>query len=256
MEPTCRCCSACVPTARSTARLRPAACRSFQPRASAPTRSTVTIDINGSIQVSGESFLSGAVRPFMYFHTRTSAPSAPEAYASQLVEYAFAGHPNSLFFEHVREPDGTLTAVGTSYGAYPNVATMRPLVVQLVGPAAAQPAIEYFHAGFGHYATIVNPVEIGKLDSGEFPGWSRRAGTSNVYPVGTPGTSAVDRFFTTAFPPKSLHVYTANAVESAAVKQNPNWTFERARCSPRSSRLAMAPAPGSRAASRACTTTA
>lgn len=184
---------------------------------------SITSDVNGNIQVSGETSTATGVRPFLYFYTK---PSPAEPHVGQLVEYAFAGHSNSAFFAHVREPDGTLTAVGTSYGSYPDPATMRPLVVQLVGPAAAQPAVEYFHAGFGHHATIVNPEEIGKLDRGEIAGWSRTGWHFNVYPIGTPGTAAVDRFFTTAFPPKSSHVYSANAAESAAIRQDRAWTFE------------------------------
>jgi hypothetical protein len=187
---------------------------------------TMTIDIHDNIQISGETYTATTVRPFVYFHTKTSAPGAPETYDSQIVEYAFAGHENSAFFTHVREPDGTITAAGTSFGAYPDPASMRPLIVKLEGPKAAMPAIEYFHAGFGHYATIANPVEIVKLDKGEISGWDRTGWWFNVYPVGTPGTIGIDRFFSAVFDPKSSHFYAANAMESAIVKQNPDWTFE------------------------------
>lgn len=187
---------------------------------------TITTDINGNIQVTGETYTATTVRPFAYFFSNTSVSPAAEAFTGQLVEYAFPGHPNSAFFSHVREADGTIVAVGTSYGAYPDVSTMRSLVVQLVGHPAAVPAIEYFNAGFGHHISVVNPVEIAKLDSGEFVGWARTGYFFNVYPVGTPGTVPIDRFFTTAFPPKSSHVFAADAAESAKIKQNPVWQFE------------------------------
>lgn len=187
---------------------------------------TVSTDINGNIQVTGETYTASTVRPFAYFFKRTSLPPATDAFAGEMFEYNFAGHPNSAFFSHVREADGTITAVGTSYGAYPDVSTMRPLIVRLAGHPAAVPAIEYLNAGFGHHISVVNPVEIGKLDSGEFVGWARTGYFFWVYPIGTPGTQGIDRFFTTAFPPKSSHVFSANAVESAAIRQNPVWQFE------------------------------
>jgi hypothetical protein len=187
---------------------------------------TVTVDINGNIQVSGETFTPTSVRPFMYFLNRTSAPGAAETYTPQLFEYALANYPNSTFFSHERDPDGTLTAVGAAFLNYPDTASMRPLIVQLVGPPAGQPAIEYFNAGFGHYISVVNPEEIRKLDTGEFVGWARTGYFFYVYPIGTPGTFPIDRFFTTAFPPKSSHVFSANAAESAAIRQNPVWQFE------------------------------
>ena len=165
------------------------------------------------------------MRPFIYFHYRTSAPGAPETYGTKLVEHTLPGRENSTFFRHIREPDGTITAVGATYGSYPNTATMRPLVVQMEGPQVASKAIEYFHANFAHYATIVNPEEAAKLDSGEISGWARTNRFFWVYPLGTPGTVVVDRFFSQGFT-KSSHVYTANAAESAKLKQGTDWLFE------------------------------
>ncbi len=34
------------------------------------------------------------------------------------------------------------------------------------------------------------------------------------------------RFFSASFAPKSSHFYTADAIECASVKSNPDWTFE------------------------------
>lgn len=186
---------------------------------------SVTVDVHGNIVVTGETYSATTVRPFVYFHYRTSAPGAPETYGTKLVEHTIPGKENSVYFRHIREPDGAITAVGATYGAFPDVATMRPLVVQIEGPAGALRAIEYFHANFGHYATIVDPVEAGKLDSGEISGWTRTRRFFWVYPLGTAGTAVVDRFFSTNFA-KSSHVYTASAAESVAIKQNKDWLFE------------------------------
>lgn len=186
---------------------------------------TVTVDINGHIQVTGETYTATTVRPFAYFLVRTSAPGTADAYSPRFAEYSFQGFENSAFFRHVREPDGRLTAVGVNYGNYPDTSTMRPLVVRLMGTPAAARAIEFFHAVFGHYVTVVNPVEVGKLDSGETAGWARTKKFFYVYPLGTPGTIDVDRYFSQGFP-KSSHVFAANAAESAAIRKNPDWLFE------------------------------
>lgn len=186
---------------------------------------TVTVDIHGNVVVTGETYTATGVRPFVYFHLLTSAPGAPETYLPKHVEHAIPGKENSAYFRHIHEPDGTITAVGATYHAYPDTSTMRPLLVQVEGPPAAVRAIEYFHANFGHYATIVDPVEAGKLDSGEISGWTRTKRFFWVYPLGTAGTAVIDRFFSTNFA-KSSHVYTASAAESAAIKQNKDWLFE------------------------------
>jgi hypothetical protein len=102
---------------------------------------------------------------------------------------------------------------------------MRPLFVQMYGPLVALRAIQYLHAGFGHYVTVANPVEIGKLDSGETAGWARTKRYFWVYPLGTPGTEDVHRHFSVSFP-KSSHVFAASAAESAAISLNKDWLYE------------------------------
>jgi serine protease len=47
-----------------------------------------------------------------------------------------------------------------------------------------------------------------------------------VYTAAGAGLSAVCRFFSTAFGPKSSHFYTASAAECAIVKTKPDWLFE------------------------------
>ena len=94
------------------------------------------------------------------------------------------------------------------------------------GFRAAVKAIEYRHADWDHYFVTSSPDEIAKLDAGVFGGWARTGETFDVYPVGTPGTSNVCRFFSTSFAPKSSHFYTASAEECDSVKRNPDWQFE------------------------------
>jgi hypothetical protein len=54
----------------------------------------------------------------------------------------------------------------------------------------------------------------------------RTSQTFNVYPLGTPVTADVCRFFSTSFAPKSSHFYTPFAGECASVKGNHDWQFE------------------------------
>lgn len=93
-------------------------------------------------------------------------------------------------------------------------------------PGAQTVAVEYLHAGFGHYFVTAQADEIAGLDSGVFAGWARTGQTFNVWTSGT-GLADVCRFFTVAFAPKSSHFYTANGAECAAVGQNPVWQYEK-----------------------------
>jgi hypothetical protein len=93
-------------------------------------------------------------------------------------------------------------------------------------PGAQTVAVEYLHAGFGHYFITAQADEIAGLDSGVFAGWARTGQTFNVWTSGT-GLAEVCRFFTTYFAPKSSHFYTANGAECAQVGQNPVWQYEK-----------------------------
>ena len=93
-------------------------------------------------------------------------------------------------------------------------------------PSASVPVIEYYDAGFDHYFITANPNEIVALDSGDIAGWTRTGFQFHAYATGANGTSAVCRFFSTAFAPKSSHFYTPFASECAAVKTNAAWLLE------------------------------
>ncbi|MBI4741615.1 MAG: hypothetical protein HY777_08765 [Betaproteobacteria bacterium] len=98
--------------------------------------------------------------------------------------------------------------------------------VEVQSPVSAATAIEYYHAGFGHYFITASPEEADLIDSGVLQGWSRTGETFKVYTLNTPGAANVCRFFTTSFAPKSSHFYTPSATECASVKGNPNWQYE------------------------------
>ena len=187
----------------------------------------ITSDRQGGIQVTGNTFTANSSWPFFYgLPPLAPAPNGAKTYDPVLVEHQFADHPNAMFFGHERRPDGSLVAVGAAFGTYPDTSTMRPLVAVLEGPPAATQAIEYFHAGFGHYAIISDPAEIQALDTGVFAGWARTGHGFNVYATEVPGSQVVDRFFSASFAPKSSHFYTREAFESAIVQGNPDWQYE------------------------------
>jgi hypothetical protein len=102
-------------------------------------------------------------------------------------------------------------------------------------PDAVMPVSRYFHEGFGHYFITADESEQIALDSRVFDGWELwelargNLGSDNgkfgFWRAGE-GLSAVCRFFSTAFAPKSSHFYTAEASECEKVKANPNWLYE------------------------------
>ncbi len=105
---------------------------------------SLTSGFGGGIQATGETYTPAGVRPWSFF-------LEPGTATPKYTEYNFKGHPNSAFFRHIREPDGTLTAVGTWYPNYPDTSGQQPLIARIAGPSLAVEAVQYFHAGFGHY---------------------------------------------------------------------------------------------------------
>jgi hypothetical protein len=87
-------------------------------------------------------------------------------------------------------------------------------------------AVEYLHAGFGHYFVSADSDEVAGLDTGVFGGWARTGQTFKVWKTGA-GLADLCRFFTVFFAPKSSHFYTAIASECESVKQNPIWEYEK-----------------------------
>ena len=96
-------------------------------------------------------------------------------------------------------------------------------------PAGTElPAIEYYYAAWNMYFVTAISAEIAALDNGTFAGWQRTGYQFNVYAsAGAPASALpVNRFFSTAFAPKSSHFYTASTLEYNTLLANPDWELE------------------------------
>lgn len=89
-----------------------------------------------------------------------------------------------------------------------------------------QIAIEYYHAGFGHYFVTPLSDEIAKLDAGLFEGWRRTGLGYAVFTTAAPDRVPVCRFFTIAFAPKSSHFYGPRGFGCEGALANADWLFE------------------------------
>lgn len=98
-------------------------------------------------------------------------------------------------------------------------------------PAAVKvPVVEYYNAGLNHYFMTADPGEIAGLDAGAYGGVFVRTNLGfNAWNGQAPGTVPVCRFFTTPghFGLKGSHFYTADPIECAGVKKNPDWIYEK-----------------------------
>lgn len=109
------------------------------------------------------------------------------------------------------------------------------VVLQLQGgdlpaplPFGIRAAVEYFHAGYGHYFVTADADEIAHLDATVASGWQRTGRSFDVFAGGGAPLVPVCRFWSDqTFAPKSSHFYTPYAAECATVKQSPDWLFER-----------------------------
>jgi hypothetical protein len=84
-----------------------------------------------------------------------------------------------------------------------------------VTDAATVDLIEFYNAALDHYFMTSLPVEIGDLDSGQFPGWARTGYSFKAYPQAATGASPVCRFYMPA--PLDSHFYSASTAECAIV---------------------------------------
>jgi len=94
-------------------------------------------------------------------------------------------------------------------------------------PVSTTAAVEYYHAGFGHYYVTAFPDEISLLDSGAFGGvWTRTGQTFAVWTAPATDSNPVCRFFSTSFAPKSSHFYTPFSTECDSLMASPVWSYE------------------------------
>jgi hypothetical protein len=102
---------------------------------------------------------------------------------------------------------------------------------QALAPAASKEAVvEYYNASLNHYFMTADVDEIAGLDAGAFGGVFARTGLGfNAWNGQGAGTVPVCRFFTTPgrFGTKGSHFYTADPVECAGLKLNPDWIYEK-----------------------------
>lgn len=88
-------------------------------------------------------------------------------------------------------------------------------------------AIEYFHAGFGHYFVTADAHEIARLDEDPAHPWTRTGHAFNVWNDDASLVPACRFWSDQTFAPKSSHVYTPYAAECEKLKADPSWRFER-----------------------------
>ena len=95
-------------------------------------------------------------------------------------------------------------------------------------PPATALAVEYVHAGFGHYFTTADADEIAALDAGVFTGWARTGESFTVAARSIGEAAPACRFFSGAtFAPKSSHFYTPYPAECDIVDASADWSFEK-----------------------------
>jgi hypothetical protein len=96
-----------------------------------------------------------------------------------------------------------------------------------IRPLGERRAVEYFHAGQGHYFLTAETAEIASLDVFNPDGWARTGATFQVWDDDASSLSTVCRFWSGAsFAPKSSHFYTPDAEECASLKAGNTWLFE------------------------------
>jgi hypothetical protein len=188
---------------------------------SSSNNSVFTVTNTGGTAASGVAFANSNSTEFVVSGNTCGASLGAGASCSLSIRYApsAAGADNA-----------TLTISYTGGGAV--VLSMSGTGVTVTTPPPPPPAattvdlIEYYHAAFGHYFITYLSGEITKLDNGTFAGWARTGRQFKAWTETASGLSAVCRFFTTAFPPKSSHFYTPNAPECTVVKTSSVWGFE------------------------------
>ena len=114
---------------------------------------------------------------------------------------------------------------------------MGPMLLRLHGgegsvrrPIREERAVEFYHAGFGHYVIAATQREIVTLDDPLYDpsrAWRRTGRAFRVWSGNAPHLSAVCRFFSgQSFAPKSSHFYTPYVQECASLCAGSIWTFE------------------------------
>jgi uncharacterized delta-60 repeat protein len=128
--------------------------------------------------------------------------------------------------------DGIL--IGGTSGAGPLLLRLHGGEGSVSRPVREERAIEFFHAGFGHYFIAATQREIATLDNPSCVPpcevsrpWQRTGRSFRVWSGNAPHLSAACRFFSgQSFAPKSSHFHTPYAEECASLRAGSIWTFE------------------------------
>ena len=138
----------------------------------------------------------------------------------------------SARFVSVR-PDARIVVAGEiTLAADPS--SKQPSLIQFLGgnsttvrPFRERRAVEYFHAGYGHYFLTADAHEIAKLNASPI-GWAQTGLAFSVWDDDDRRFSPVCRFWSgQSYAPKSSHFYTPYADECERLKRDPSWMFER-----------------------------
>ena len=125
---------------------------------------------------------------------------------------------------------GIVGAVITNADMLRRIATLASLVLLALLPCVARTAtlnaVEYFHAGFGHYFVTAEPDKVAPLDAGTPQGWARIGLAFSAASGPEDRSQPVCRLFSAAFAPRSSHFYTPFASECASLRAGTAWTFE------------------------------
>jgi uncharacterized delta-60 repeat protein len=123
-----------------------------------------------------------------------------------------------------------VTAMRYSPSGY-GIANTAAMLYRFNGPSSPPvtgAAIEFFHAGFGHYFSTADADEIAAIDAGVFDGWTRTGETFTVAVRSVGEASPACRFFSgSTFAPKSSHFYTPYPGECDTVDASAAWGFEK-----------------------------
>jgi hypothetical protein len=173
---------------------------------------------------------AGPVAPFYWITLDPSNAKILTSVSPPVFFHSLTVRPDGVIFGGTADQQGVYTInPATGVGTLIGMTSEKDLVGDLAFRPEAKPviqAVEYHHAEWDHYFVTASADEITKLDNGVFAGWLRTSETFNVYPLGTPVTANVCRFFSTSFAPRSSHFYTPFAGECATVKGNSDWQFE------------------------------
>jgi uncharacterized delta-60 repeat protein len=194
-------------------------------------RATIAVQADGDIVVAAslsENYLSLAGLARL-----TPAGDLDARFAPGGVTTFWAGEGAQANSLHL-QPDGGIVVVG---GINDRPSSGRPTaaVFRFNGGdlARARPlreriAVEYFHAGYGHYFVTAEAHEIFNLDLIPASGWARTGKSFAVWDQDDPSLVQACRFWSDqSFAPKSSHVYTPHADECALLKAGSTWRFER-----------------------------